>query len=114
VGRSEIGVNIERIDSEKAEREIAERAGVDWENVIVDIPPYESSEYSIPVKYNGEYVSIEKISPLVSSLKNAQISSWKMGVYCPPEFVEKVRKAGIEYFNIRVSKQKTLNELFEL
>ncbi len=113
-GRDEVEINIERIDAENAEKEIAEMAGVEDESVIVDIPGEESSEYTVPVLVDDEYIPMERISPLVSSLKQVQISSWRLGVYCPREHIDKVRKASLDYFGIRISKQKRLNELFEL
>ena len=112
-GREEVGVNVERVDPERAEREIAEEAGVDVEEVMVDIPPLESSEYHIPVLADGELVPIEKISPLVTSLKNAQQANWRLGVYCPAEHVDAVRKAAMQYFDVRTSRQRKLTELLE-
>ena len=112
-GIEEVGVNLSRINQRKAEIEIAEMAGVDDGKVIVDILPPESEEYSIPVKHGNDVFPIEKISPLVKSLKEAQALNWRLGVYCPPELVEKVRKGAIDFFNIRVSEQKRLSDLFE-
>ncbi|NOY10679.1 MAG: HD domain-containing protein [Archaeoglobi archaeon] len=111
--RGDVGVNVERVDSAKAAREIAEDAGVEDGHVIVDIPPLESSEYDVPVLVDGEFVSIAKLSPLVIALKNAQVANWRLGVYCPEEHVEKVRRAAVDYFDIKTSKQKKLSELFE-
>ncbi len=113
VSEDDVGVNVERVDERKAEIEIAESAGVDDDLVIVDIPPLESSEYSVPIMVEGELVSMEKISPLVSALKKAQLANWRLGVYCPPEHVERVRRAAVEYFDIRTSRQRKLSELFE-
>ncbi len=112
--RDEIETSVERIDAGKAEREIAEMAGVEVENVIVDIPKEESSEYTVPVLVDSEFIPMERVSPLVSSLKQAQISGWRLGVYCPREHLDKVRKASFDYFSIRMSKQKRLSDLLEL
>ncbi len=113
-GLDEVEISIERVNPGKAEREIAEDAGVDERFVIVDIPATDSSGYDIPVLIENEVVQMETISPLVSTLKQAQISNWRLGVYCPQNCIEKVRKASVDYFSINVSKQKRLNELFEL
>ena len=113
-GRDEIGRSVERVNTEKAEREIAEMAGIESENVIVDVPKEESIEYTIPVLIDSEFIPMERISPLVSSLRQAQMSNWRLGVYCPLEYVEKVRKASIDYFGINLSEQKRLGDLLEL
>ena len=107
-------MNVERINSEKAEREIAEDAGVEYGDVIVDIPSFSTAEFDIPVLIDTEFVPIEDLSPLVNALKQAHAFNWRLGVYCPSEHIEKVRKVSIDYFNINVSKKKRLTELFEL
>lgn len=111
--RSEVGINVDRVDPKKAEREIAEDAGIDDTLIIVDIPPFESSEYSVPVLADGELISIEKLSPLVIALKNAQLANWRLGVYCPAEYVDRVKRAAVDYFDVNTSRQKKLTELFE-
>jgi len=112
-GVEEVGVNLSRINQRKAEIEIAEMAGVDESEVIVDVLLPEGEEYSIPVKHGNDVFSIEKVSPLVKSLKEAQALNWRLGVYCPPELVERVRKIATEFFNVSVSEQKRLSDLVE-
>lgn len=108
------GVNIERIDERRAEIEIAESAGVDEENVIVDIPKIHTEDFGVPVKVENEIVSVEEVSPLVASLKKAQLRNYRIGVYCPQEVVDKVRKASLDYFDIKTTTQKSLSDLLEL
>uniref|UniRef100_A0A7C3YM10 HD domain-containing protein n=1 Tax=Geoglobus ahangari TaxID=113653 RepID=A0A7C3YM10_9EURY len=105
-----VGVNINRIKIEKTEREIAETAGVDPQEVIVDIPPIEVEDFDIPVEIDGEKISIGEVSPLVESLKEAHLKSVTLGVYTPQENVERVRKAASDYFKVRLLRQKKLEE----
>ncbi|AIY90460.1 phosphohydrolase [Geoglobus acetivorans] len=112
--KQDVGVNIEKIDTKRAEREIAEIAGLDEQEVIVDVPEYRSEDYDIPVYVNGEFVSVEEISPLVRALKNAHMQNWRMGVYCPAEHVDSVRKVSVEYFDINTSTQRKLSDILDL
>ncbi|MBE8538509.1 HD domain-containing protein [Geoglobus acetivorans] len=112
--KQDIGINIEKIDTKRAEREIAEVVGLDEHEIIVDVPGYRSEEYDIPVYVNGEFVSVEEISPLVRALKNAHMQNWRMGVYCPAEHVDSVRKTSIDYFDINTSTQQKLSDILDL
>ena len=97
----QVGIDIERVEIEEAEREIAETAGVDPLEVIVDIPPIEVEDFDIPVEVDGEKINIVEVSPLVKSLKEAHLRSVTLGVYTTQENVGKVSKAASEYFKIQ-------------
>ncbi|HIP62619.1 MAG TPA: HD domain-containing protein [Archaeoglobus profundus] len=97
-------VNIEDIRSinpEKAEKEIAESAGIDEKYVIVDIPKIEElKEFKAFVRINGELKRLEEVSSLVRALKEAEKDVWRMGVYTKKELVDVVKKSALKYFNI--------------
>ncbi len=105
-----VEVNLERINVKKAEEEIAEKANVDLEKVIVDIPSIRIEDYNIPIEVDGEMISIDEISPLVRSLKEEQAKSIEIGVYTTAENVERVRRAALDYFKVKASRQKRLEE----
>ncbi len=115
VGIDKINITeVQRINPKRAEAEIAEMAGVDEGNVIVDIPPIEEAkEVKAVVRIDNELKSLEEVSSLVRALKIAERDVWRMGVYTKKEFVENVKKAALKFFNIeRTPKQKKLDELF--
>ncbi len=115
VGIDKINITeVQRINPKRAEAEIAEMAGVDEGNVIVDIPPIEEAkEFKAVVRIDNELKSLEEVSSLVRALKIAERDVWRMGVYTKKKFVENVKKAALRFFNIeRMPKQKKLDELF--
>jgi len=93
--------DIQDIDPEEAEREIAESAGIDEKYVIVDIPKIEEpKEFKAVVRINGELRCLEEVSSLVRALKEAEKDVWRMGVYTKKDFVDIVKKSALKYFNI--------------
>ncbi len=115
VGIDKINITeVQRINSKRAEVEIAEMAGADEKDVIVDIPPIEEAkEFKAIVRIDNELKSLEEVSSLVRALKLAERDVWRMGVYTKKELVEEVRKAALKFFNIeRTPKQRRLDELF--
>lgn len=78
----------------KLEREIAEEAGVNYEDVLVDIPePPVLEEAEIKILYKGGIGDIRQLSPLANALTTAYRKAWKIGVYAPKEVRERVSKA---------------------
>jgi HD superfamily phosphohydrolase len=76
------------------ERDIAERAGVDPDAVIVDIPGEpRMKESTTRVVVNGEARRLDQQSALVDALRTAQREQWRMGVYCPAEHTDGVGPA---------------------
>jgi len=66
------------------EAEIADRAGVAPEHVVIDIPSKPSmTESTSRVVVNGEIRRLGQQSPLVDALRAAQRSQWRFGVYAP-------------------------------
>jgi len=104
-----VGVNIGRIDTKAAEREIAERCGLEDEWVAVDVPkPIEGEEFGALVRVNEEFKRLDEVSKLVVALKEAERKSLKIGVYTPKEFVDRVRKVAIDYFAVEKTYQRKL------
>ncbi len=114
VGRNRVNLKeILNLNAERVEEEIANEVGIDRNYVIVDVQPIEEvKEFNALVDIDGELIKLEDASPLIKSLKAAEIDTWKLGVYTKKEYVEKVSKIAADYFNVkRVPKQKTLDEV---
>lgn len=66
------------------EATIAARAGVDEDQVIVDIPDRPAmTETTARVIVGGNIRHLEDQSPLVDALRSAHRSQWRLGVYAP-------------------------------
>ena len=86
----------------RVETEIAQSAGIEPEYVLVDIPEKpEIAEMKAQVIDNGKMISIDKASNLVASLEKAQLDNWRLGVFTPPEFKEKVGSIAREFFEVK-------------
>ncbi|ADB57948.1 HD domain-containing protein [Archaeoglobus profundus] len=104
-----VGVNLNRIDPSNAEREIAERAGVDEKYVIVDIPKLANGEeFEALVLVGGEMKRLDEVSSLVRALREAEKNSLMLGVYTPKEFVDKVSRVAAEFFAVDKTYQSKL------
>ncbi|WP_456469026.1 HD domain-containing protein [Archaeoglobus sp.] len=102
-----------RINEKRAEREIAEEAGVDEKYVIVDIPPVEEmKESGVLVETEWGLRTLDEVSPLVKALKTASLENWRLGVYTKKEYLGRVGKAAMDYFGIERVVQKSLDEIF--
>jgi HD superfamily phosphohydrolase len=88
-------------------------AGIDPTDVLIDIPRSpEIPELKALVKLNGRMVRLDEASYVVATLEQAHWDNWKMGVYTPKEFREKVGKAAREFFEVKkTTKQFRLTEL---
>jgi HD superfamily phosphohydrolase len=107
------GVLKHRDKIERAEKEIAELAGVDSQCVIVDIPKTpEMLEMKAMIKADHRLIPLNEASHFVSILQEAHMDNWRMGVYSPKEHCEAVGKAAKEYFNVKkATKQFKLSDL---
>jgi hypothetical protein len=73
------------------ETAIADRAGVDAADVIVDVQPRPAmTESTSRVVVNGEVRRLGTQSGLVEALRQAQIEQWRLGVYAPEGETEQV------------------------
>ncbi len=96
-------IDMERIQEfgnqyKKIEREVAMEAGVPEGYVLLDIPKRpEIVEGRSRVMINGEMKRLYEASRLVHILVEAQWDNWKLGVYTPEEYKEKVEKVARNY-----------------
>lgn len=97
----------------RVENEIAETAGVEPGYVIVDIPEKPHLiEMRAQVLINGRMTALDKASSLVAALEKAQTDNWRLGVFTPPEYREKVGKIAREFFEVKKdTKQFRLTEI---
>lgn len=70
---------------------IAENLGLEKGEVLLDIPEEPSfGNTNITVLENKK--KLEKFSPLVKSLQEAEWNYWYIGIYCPQKYKERVKK----------------------
>jgi len=85
------------------ELEIANRANVPPESVVVDVPGEPSmTESSTRVLVGGERRRLDQQSPLVEALRAAQRAQWRMGVYAPAEGTDEVGRAAVEALGLDI------------
>ncbi|PSQ16357.1 phosphohydrolase [Halobacteriales archaeon QS_8_69_26] len=85
------------------ERAIADRAGVDPDCVILDVPDRPSmTESSSRVVVSGESRRLDRQSPLVEALRAASRSHWRLGVYAPEEDTDAVGKAAASVLGLEM------------
>lgn len=82
------------------EAEIADRAGVDISDVILDVPSKELmlsepriGKTDVPILANGRVKPLSKYSPLARALQYRSVYDWAVMVSCPKPLVEVVEKA---------------------
>jgi HD superfamily phosphohydrolase len=92
--RDEVRETTLEADPRELEREIADSAGTEPHEVIVDVSePPEMAETEARVMVDGERRMLENVSVLVSILRKAHEEQWRFGVYAPDEKTEKVADA---------------------
>ncbi|QCC60104.1 HD domain-containing protein [Natrinema thermotolerans] len=85
------------------EREISDRAGVDPERVILDVPSRPSmTESTSRVMVNGEIRRLDEQSPLVAALRASQYSQWRLGVYSPADLRDQVGRAAVDVLGLDI------------
>ncbi|RQG93378.1 HD domain-containing protein [Natrarchaeobius chitinivorans] len=85
------------------EKEIGAEAGVGPDDVILDVPRRpKMTESSSRVVVNGDIRRLEQQSPLVEALRTAQYSQWRLGVYSPPELLERVGRAAVDVLDLDI------------
>ncbi|GAA0522865.1 hypothetical protein SAMN04488066_105156 [Halorubrum aquaticum] len=107
VGLGEVPAGTVDADHEAAlaaEREIADRAGVDPESVVVDVPSRPGlKESGSTVVVDGITQRLSDASELVAGIRAAERSRWRLGVYCPGDHVEAVREAARDVLGLRLA-----------
>jgi HD superfamily phosphohydrolase len=79
------------------ERQIATRAGVEPDAVIIDVPDRpRMRESTSRVVVNGEVRTLGTQSTLVDALRRVQQEQWRLGVYAPEEATDAVGRAAEE------------------
>jgi len=92
VPESLLDADDERIREHEAD--IADRAGVDRSQVVLDVPGRpEMTESSTRVVVNGEVRPLAEQSTLVGALRTAQREQWRLGVYAPESMTDRVGQA---------------------
>ncbi len=82
------------------EEEIAKRAGIEPEEVVIDVPSHELPVSEPRISLTGIRVVdgsrvrlLPKVSTIAQSLQNRRVHEWAVMVACPAEHREKVAKA---------------------
>ncbi|WP_255149164.1 HD domain-containing protein [Halorarius halobius] len=101
------------------EGDIAEAAGVDEREVILDIPGRPAmAESSTQVVVNGEVRRLGSQSTLVGALRTAQHEQWRLGVYAPDDATDRVgqvaeRVLGLDLDALVVDVRKGLHQTLD-
>ena len=80
--------------SREAAAETADRAGVDRDHVLLDVPPrprFKESRSRVVV--DGAVQQLSEASELVDALRAAERAQWRLGVYAPADVVDDVETA---------------------
>jgi len=86
------------------ERDVADEANVDPDEVILDVPAEpRMPESGTRVVVNDEVRSLSEQSTLVSALRAAQRDQWRLGVYAPEDLSERVGNAAIRALGLDLS-----------
>ncbi|MEF8801582.1 MAG: HD domain-containing protein [Halolamina sp.] len=94
-------VELSHEDERAAERDIAEQAGVEDTEVIVDVPQRPSmKESNTRVVVDDVVQRLEEASGLVSAIRQAQRSGWRLGVYAPVSEQETVASAAVDVLGL--------------
>jgi len=87
-------------DRKDLESEIADKANVDYTDVVADIPSRSAllssvkiGKTDVPILHDGKVRSITKFSPLAKALQSRSIFDWSVMISSPPEHTEAVGKA---------------------
>ncbi len=114
-GFDSLGIDVIKLrgNTRRVENEIAQSSGIEPGYVLVDIPEKpEIVEMKAKVLVNGKMIPIDKASSLVAALEKAQLDNWRLGVFTPPEYREKVDKAARDFFEVKKdTKQFKLTEI---
>jgi HD superfamily phosphohydrolase len=94
-------------EKKKLEDEIAELAGIDYSNVIVDIPSRSSllsnakiGKTDVSILHDGRVRPITRISPVSKALQSRDTFAWAIMVSSPDAHKERVEKATSSILNL--------------
>jgi len=81
----------------------------------VDIPEKpEIVEMKAKVLVNGKMLPLDKASSLVAALEKSQMDNWRLGVYTPLEYKEKVSKVAKDFFEVKKELKQSKLNVYEL
>jgi len=90
---------------------IADIAGVLPHEVLVDIPPFPGDmSLHVQVKNRHRAVGISELSPLLHTLNDTRRGQWRLGVYAPSRYRERVADVAADVLNVRP--ETTQEQLF--
>ena len=91
-------------------REVAEAAGREEWEVIVDIAPFPADmSMGVQVRNRTATLDLSLVSPLVNTLNETRRSQWRLGVYAPREQAGAVEQAAVEVLHVKkATRQDTL------
>ncbi len=96
-------VDADHDDHRALEAEIAETADLEPEAVILDVPERPSmAESTTRVVVTGEVRRLDDQSPLVGALRAVGRAQWRLGVYCPEAYRERVGAAAVDVLGLEI------------
>lgn len=103
VGLESLDPSLLKISEKVLAQEIANEAGIDVDDVLVDIPPLpDTPEGDFPALLE-KVMPLREVSPLVSILERAHRATWRFGIYTPQELREKTALAARRCLNLKKS-----------
>ncbi|HWQ67790.1 MAG TPA: HD domain-containing protein [Methanospirillum sp.] len=82
--------------------EIADHAGVEHHEVLVDIPAFPRDlSMQVQVQDRSLLVPLVEVSPLITTLNETRRAQWRVGVYAPGPVVKEVTQAARELLHIK-------------
>ncbi|MCJ7444022.1 MAG: HD domain-containing protein [Methanotrichaceae archaeon] len=102
VGLENLDPSFFRSDERWLAQEISDLAKVDPDYVLLDNPafPY-TLEGDFPTVVGEEVKPLREVSPLVTMLEKAHRATWRFGVYCREEDIEKVSQAAMRCLDLK-------------
>ena len=94
-------------ERKRLEAEIADRAGVGFEDVVVDMPSPSAllsnvkiGKTDVSIYHDGKVKSITKFSPLAKALQSRSVFDWAVMVSAPPQHTAEVGRAAAKVLSL--------------
>jgi HD superfamily phosphohydrolase len=107
VGRDQVNIATLAMETDPRKNQeiagrIAEAAGIEPHEVLVDIPEFpHSMSVQVKVQNRNRLIGLEEISPLITTLNETRKGQWRLGVYTLHEHVPVVGAAARELLHIK-------------
>lgn len=117
VGRTQVNMDrltgLHKDEQERLRMEIAEKAHVNEDAVILDIPSYRHDMHmQVKVKNLHDFIPFDELVPLLTLMNQTRREQWRLGVYAPEEHRDAVAIAATEVLGIqKPTKQYKLSEI---